>query len=142
MSGGEINPAECIAYTVSSAVEYAGLIVTKSASQDYMDLASNASTQIPAGYTYTSSKNPITGVAEANKKVGIHALIPGQIAEFVLPDTHAAVAVGDKLTFTTGGRVIKCTSGPAWVVGIAEKSVSQNTGGFIKARIMVYYLAA
>jgi len=73
MSGGLTNPAQCIAYTVSASVDYAGLIVTRDGSTGKMKLAS-ASTEIPEGYTFTTSKNPVTGESQSGVKVGICAL--------------------------------------------------------------------
>jgi len=143
MSGGETNPAVCIAYTVPVAVDYAGLIVTRSATSGYMDLAANASADVPEGYTYTNTKHPVTEASQAGKKVGIHALVPGQKAEFVLPATHDAIAVGDRITMTTVGKVIKYAgSGAAWILGTSEDAVDQNASGYVEVRIGVYYLSA
>jgi hypothetical protein len=143
MSGGETNPAVCIAYTIPVAVDYAGLIVTRSATAAYMDLAADASADVPEGYTYTNSKHPITGASRSGQKIGVHALIPGQKAEFVLPSTHAAIAVGDRITMTTAGCVIKYAgSGAAWILGTSEDAVDQNTGGYVEVRMNPYYLAA
>lgn len=142
MSGGETNPAQIIAYTIPVAVDYAGLIVTRSATAGYMDLAADASGDVPEGYTYTNTKHPISGASQAGQKVGIHALVNGQKAEFVLPATHDAIVVGDKICVTTDGKVIKCAAGPAWVLGTSEDAVSKNTGGYVEVRINMYYLAA
>lgn len=143
MSGGETNPAQIIAYTIPVAVDYAGLIVTRSATAGYMDLAADASADVPEGYTYTNSKHPITAASQAGQKVGVHALIPGQKAEFVLPATHAAISVGDRITMTTDGKVIKYAgSGAAWILGTSEDAVLQNAGGYVEVRMNPYYVSA
>lgn len=144
MSGGEVNPANTIAYTVVDAVGYAGLIVTRGTTADYMVLAADASADEPEGYTYTDSKKPSTigGASQTGQRIGIHALIEGQIAEFVLPSTHDAITVGDKLCVSTGGTVIKYDSGASWVVGRAEKAVEQDAGGYVRVRISKRYIAA
>jgi hypothetical protein len=144
MSGGEVNPANTIAYTVVEAVDYAGLIVTRGTTADYMVLAADASADEPEGYTYTDSKKPSTigGASQTGQRVGIHALIEGQIAEFVLPAAHDAISVGDRLCVSTGGTVIKYASGASWVVGRADEAIDQNAGGYVQVRVSKRYIAA
>lgn len=141
MSGGQYNPAQGIAYTVYEAVDYAGLIVTMGATANYANICA-ASSNEPMGYTFTNSKHPITAASQSAQKVTIMALIEGQIVEGVLPDTHTALKVGDLLMVTTGGKVVKKTSGAGWVVGRATAVVAENTGGYVKFRVSKYYVSA
>lgn len=138
MSGGQVNPAQGIAYTVSDAVTSAGLIVALSTSATYTATLAG-STDEPIGYTFTDSVNPVTGVAESGKKVAIMALIEGQIIECVLPSTHAAITIGDTIGIDSAGagKVNKKTSG--WLIGRAVESKAQNAGGYLKVRVSKRY---
>jgi len=140
MSGGLTNPAQCIAYTVSASVDYAGLIVTRDGSTGKMKLAS-ASTEIPEGYTFTTSKNPVTGESQSGVKVGICALIPGHIATLMLPASHANVSIGDKIIATSNGMVTTAaTTSSLFVIGTAEEATTSSTSVQpIKVRIFPYY---
>jgi hypothetical protein len=142
MSGGETNPANTIAYTIVDAVSYAGLIVTTCATANTMVLA-GASSDEPLGYTFSQPLYVTGGSPAANSKVGIHALIEGQKAEFKLPATHAAITKGDEMMSTASGCVIKAdASGAAWILGRAEEGVLQNAGGYVEVRISKRYRAA
>ena len=139
MSGGLVNDAEKIAYTCTTAVSYAGLLVKGSTSASTVDLCGAG--EEPVGYTFTNTKDPITGVAAAATKVGIVALIPGQIAEFKLVATNATIAIGDKLETTAAGTVDK-KSDAGWIVGDALAAAASNDGTYIKARVYKYYASS
>lgn len=142
MSGGETNPANTIAYTIGDVVDYAGLIVAIGGTADYMLLAA-ASSDEPLGYTYTAKKNPVTGASLAKgQRVGIHALIEGQKAEFKLPASHAAISYGDEIMSTTAGCVVKKTAGVGWVLGRATEAKTLNEGGYVEVRISKRYVYA
>lgn len=141
MSGGEINPANTIAYTCGNIVPYAGLLVMRGATAGYC-LVTTASSDEPIGYTYTNTKHPITAANQSGQRVGIHALIEGQLAEFKLPATHAAITLGCEMMSSTVGTVIKKTAGVGWVVGTAEEAISQDTGGYVTVRISKRYTYA
>ena len=152
MSGGLVNPAECIAYTVTSAVETAGLLVAGATSARTVDLCGGATADAgditcdPVGYTFANTKiqygggQPM-GDAQTGKVVGIGALIPGQIIEIQVPDTHAAIAVGDELQTATGGKVVK-KAAAGWVVGRALSALGQDVAGFVQIRVYKRYASS
>lgn len=145
MSGGLVNNSPIIAYTCTSAVSYAGTLVKGTTSDMTVDVCGAASTDItvnePVGYTFTDTKNPITGVATAAKTVGICALIPGQIAELKLSATNSAIAIGDKVMSAASGLIDK-KSGACWVVGTALEAADSSSGDVIKVRIYKYWASA
>jgi len=145
MSGGLVNNAECIPYTCTTAVSYAGTIVAGTSTASTVDICGAASTDItvnePIGYTFTNTKNPITGVATAAQKVGICALIPGQVAEFVVVAGNTAISIGDKLMTAAGGTVDK-KSGACWCIGTALEAVDGSAAGYIKVRINKHWCSA
>lgn len=142
MSGGETNPANTIAYTIVDAVSAAGLIVANCATADTMVLA-GASSDEPMGYTFSQPLYVTGGSPAASSRVGVHALIEGQKAEFVLPATHGAITKGTTMLMsTTAGKVIPYVSGAAWVLGRAEEGKTQNEGGYVEVRISKRYIAA
>jgi hypothetical protein len=139
MAGGETNAAMIIGYKFPVAVNYPGLMAVRGATAGYMDLAVDASAEIPEGYTYITNKDPNTGTADVTRMVSVHALIPGQKAELRLPDTHSAVSVGTQMMMTTAGCVVPYTSGAAFIIGTSEEGISQNTGGYVEVRINMWY---
>lgn len=140
MSGGQVNPAQGIAFTVTDAVSDAGLIVAMATSATYTATLAG-STDEPIGYTFTNSVHPVTGESQTNQKVAIMALIEGQIIECVLPATHEAIGIGDTIGIDTSGagKVAKKTSG--WLIGKATEAKAQNAGGYIKVRVSKRYEA-
>jgi hypothetical protein len=138
MSGGQVNDAEGVAYSVHEAVDYAGLILTYSATADHADLCAASSSE-PIGYTFTDKKHPITGLSQTNQRVTCMALIEGRFADLQLPATHEAISVGEEIMSTTAGKVVPKSGGAAWVIGRATESVSQNTGGTVEVRISKRY---
>lgn len=145
MSGGLVNSAECIPYTCTTAVTYAGTIVKGTTSASTVDICGAASTDItvnePIGYTFTNTKDPITGVATAAKKVGICALIPGQVAEFVVVAANTQIDIGDKVMTAAAGTVNK-KSGACWCVGTALEAVTGAAAGYVKVRINKHWCSA
>lgn len=141
MSGGQVNDAQGIAFTVVEAVDYAGLIVAASSTENYVVLCAASATE-PMGYTFTNSKHPITAASQTLQKVTIMALIEGQDVEMILPATHTAVAVGDEIMSTTVGKVVPKTAGAGWILGRAREAVEQNTGGAVKVRVSKRYASA
>lgn len=152
MSGGVNNDSQVIAYTVVSAVPYAGMLVKGTTADATVDLcgASTGDTNEPLGYTYTSSRDNFMlytqngGTAAANMKIGIHALIEGQKFNAVVDATSAAIAIGDKICVDATGYITKYTSGAGWVVGIAQSALAENAGigNTVVVRISKRYMTA
>lgn len=144
MSGGLVNNAEVIAYTASEAINYPGMLLKATSTSKTVALCDNA--EEPIGYAFTSTKHPVTGVAAADVKVGVGALIEGQIIEVPLLATNAAIAIGDLVETSTNGTV-DLKSGAGWVVGYAEIAAASNAGGtaatlYMKVRVAKRYASA
>lgn len=148
-SGGVVNDSQVIAYKVVSAVPYAGMLVKGTTADATVDLAGSSADE-PLGYTYTSSKDNFMtytqdgGTAQANARVGIHALIEGQKFNAPVDATNAAIAIGDTVMVDATGYVTKYVSGAAWVLGRAETALDENAGigNFVTVRIAKRYIAA
>lgn len=143
-TGGLVNDAGVIAYTASEAITYPGTLVKATSTAHTVALCDNA--EEPIGYAFTSTKDPITGVAAANVKVGIGALVPGIIIEVPLLATNAAIAIGDLVETATDGTV-DLKSGSGWVVGYSETAAATNAGGtaatrYIRVRVEKRYASA
>lgn len=137
MSGGLVNDAEIQPFTTEDAITYAGTLVmfATSGATGNVELCAAGSRAI--GYAFTSTKHPITEVAQANVKVGIGSLINGRAIEVPLPATHDAIAYGDALETAANGCVVP-KSGAGEIVGNALEAKAQNAGGFVKLRVDKY----
>lgn len=144
MSGGMVNDGQVIAYTTATAITYPGTLMKITSTAGTMDVCGAG--EEPVGYAFTSTKHPVTGVATADVKVGVHALIPGQIVEIPLLATNAAIAIGDKVETVAAGEV-DLKSGAGWIVGYALIAAATNAGGtaatkYIKVLVDKRYEAA
>jgi|WetSurMetagenome_2_1015567.scaffolds.fasta_scaffold781188_2 hypothetical protein len=144
MSGGLVNNAEVIAYTASEAITYPGTLVKSTSTSLTVALCDNG--EEPIGYAFTSTKHPVTGVATADVKVGIGALIEGQVLEIPLLATNAAIVIGDLVETATDGTV-DLKSGAGWVVGYAQIAAATNAGAteatrYMKVRVAKRYASA
>jgi hypothetical protein len=154
MAGGVNNDSQVIAYTITSAVPYAGMLLKGTTADSTMDLL-GASTDEPMGYTYVSSKDNFMtysqdgGTAKAGARIGVHALIEGQKANMVVGTANTAIAIGDKVKVYSAaggaGYVDKYTSETAcWQVGTAETAVdaTAGVGTVVVVRISKRYIPA
>ena len=89
----------------------------------------------PDGAAYITTLNAITRTYDTNKEFTVTGLQNGIEIAFPLPDTHAAIEIGNKLATVNGGLVEKYTSGAAWLVGKAEQPKAQNEGGYVRVRV-------
>ena len=89
----------------------------------------------PDGAAFITTLNAITRTYDATKEFTVNGLVTGIEIGFPLGDTHAAIAIGDKLAVINGGLVDKYTSGAAWLVGKAEQPKAQNEGGYVRVRV-------
>lgn len=144
MSGGLVNNAEVIAFTTATAISYPGTLIASTATANTVDVC-GAGTE-PIGYAFTTTKNPVTGTATADVKVGVGALIPGQIIEVPLLATNAAIAIGDEVETTAAGTV-DLKSGAGWIVGQALAAAATNAGAtattmYLKIRVNKRYASS
>lgn len=144
MSGGLVNDGQVIAYTATTAITYPGTLLKGTATADTVDTCGAG--EEPIGFAFTSTKHPVTGTATADVKVGVHALIPGQVIEVPLLATNAQIAIGDTVETTAGGTVDK-KSGAGWCVGEALAAAATNAGGtaatmYLKIRVNKRYQAS
>lgn len=89
----------------------------------------------PDGAAFITTLNAITRTYDATKEFTVNGLVTGIEIAFPLPDTHAAISIGDKLATANNGLVDKYTSGAAWLVGKAEQAKTQNEGGYVRVRV-------
>lgn len=96
----------------------------------------------PDGVAYITTLNAITRTYDTNKEFTVNGLVNGIEVAFPLPDTHAAIAIGEKLAVDNNGLVVKYVSGAAWLVGKAEQPKTQNEGGYVRVRVFKEYKSA
>ena len=89
----------------------------------------------PDGAAFITTLNAITRTYDANKEFTVNGLVTGIEIAFPLGDTHAALAIGDKVKVINGGLVDKYTTGAAWLVGKAEQPKTENEGGYVRVRV-------
>jgi hypothetical protein len=143
---GRTNEADVQPGMMTEAVPYPGLMLTLKttvADPPEYDLCDS---EQPDGYSFNTTKDPITLVAGTNLVRGVVALIEGQEAEFVLLATNIEVNVGDLLETAAEGTV-DGNAGVGWIVGKALTHHAINAGAtpatmFVRARVTKYYKAA
>lgn len=89
----------------------------------------------PDGVAFITTLNAITRTYDTNKEFTVNGLVNGIEVGIPLPDTHAAISIGDKIAVANNGLGDKYTSGAAWLVGKAEQPKSQNEGGNVRVRV-------
>lgn len=139
---GRTNEADVQPGYMTEAVNYPGMLVTIVATAGDPPRYALCDGEMPDGYTFNTTKNPVTGVAETNVVRGVVALIEGQEVEYVLLATNIAIAVGDLLEAAANGTV-DGNSGAGAIVGKALVAKSQNDGAtpakmYIRARVTKY----
>jgi hypothetical protein len=144
MAGGLVNDGQVIAYTATTAITYPGTLIKGTSTANTADTCGAG--EEPFGFAFTSTKHPVTGTAQAGVKVGVHALIPGQVIEVPLLATNAQIAIGDKVETAAGGTV-DLKSGAGWIVGEALAAAATNAGGtaatmYLKIRVNKYYASS
>ena len=140
MAGGRTNEADVQPFVFHTAVSYGGTILKVGTTAGEVDLCGAG--EEPCGYSFGTTKNPITAVAEANVTRGVVALIPGQEAEVLLLATNVEINVGDDVETTALGTVDKLATG-GWVVGKAleHKAAIAGVGKYIRIRVDKHWVA-
>lgn len=140
-TGGLSNDAPTQPFTAEEGITYPGSLLKLGTGAGKVLLCDAG--EEPIGWAYTSTKHPITGVAQSNVTVGVGAFIPGYEVEVPLLATNDTIVYGDALETTIDGTVDK-KSGAGWIVGKAMEAVASNAGAgkFIKVRIEKEYAAS
>lgn len=143
---GRTNEADVQPGYMTEAVNYPGLLVTLVATAGDPPRYALCDGEMPDGYTFNTTKNPVTGVAETNVVRSVVALIEGQEVEYVLLATNIEINVGDLLEAAANGTV-DGNAGAGSIVGKALQYKAQNAGGtastmFIRARVTKYAKAS
>ncbi len=137
--GGISNDALVQPYLSESAISYAGSVLKYGSAAGSCALCGAG--EKPMGISFATTKNPITGVAAANKTIGVISLVNGLEVNIKLLATNAEIAYGDSLETTAAGTVDK-KSGAGYIVAEALEAIAANTGGWIRARINYRYEAS
>jgi hypothetical protein len=134
MAGGRTNESDVQPFKMTSAITYPGTLLKVHTVAGEMEICGAGDE--PAGYSFSTTKNPITGVAEAAVTRGVVALINGQEAEILVLPANVEINVGDDVETTAGGTVDKLAAG-GWVVGKALEKILINAGVGKHIRIRV-----
>ncbi len=138
--GGYINDSVTQTRTTDTAITYEGTVVAKNAVARGCTVAADASVE-PIGYAFVNTKNPVTGVAEANKPLTVAALIEGHRVGVPIIATNAEISIGDEIVVSANGICDK-KDGAGWVLGTAEEAIDATTGGYVEIMVSKRYEAA
>jgi hypothetical protein len=142
MAGGRTNESDVQPFVFTRAVSYPGTVLKVHTVAGAVDLCGAG--EEPCGYSFGTTKNPITGTAEAAVTRGVVALIPGQEAELLLLATNAVIAVGDDIETTALGTVDLLATG-GWVIGKALEAKAALAGAvagtMVRVRIDKHWVA-
>lgn len=140
VSYGVSNTAKSQPFQCTDAVTYAGSLVTLSTTVgNDVALADGNASDVVHGYTFATTKNPITGTAEANKMVGICGLVPGDEVYLPLCTDNGAITIGLGITVCNDaaqpGLADTVTITSLTTVAYALEAVDASAGGSAKCRI-------
>ena len=140
VSYGQSNVARTQPFRCTDAVSFAGSLVTLSTSVvNDVALADGNASDVVHGYTFATTKNPITEVAEANKMVGISGLVSGDEVYIPLCTDNGAITIALGITVCDDAAqpgladTVTITSLP--VVAYALEAIDASAGGSVKCRI-------
>jgi hypothetical protein len=133
-TGGKVNDYNTQTFTTEGAVTYPGTLIKKGSAAGKVDICGAG--EVPIGFAFGSSKNPITKVAEANVKLSVTALIDGWSVEIPLLATNQAISAWDEVETTAGGTV-DLKSGAGEVIGYALEAKAANAGATTSNFILV-----
>jgi hypothetical protein len=134
-NGGRINELQVQAFTTETAISYAGTLLKKGSAVGKVDICGAG--EVPLGFAFGTTKNPITKIAEANVLVSVQALIEGQTVGIPLATGNAEIAAWDEVETAASGGVDR-KSGPGEIVGYALEAATAATGAagvFLLVRI-------
>lgn len=143
--GGITNEARTQPFVAEDAIPNAGYVLMPGTADQTPGLnlkvkLNNGSTE-PIGIAYTSTKHPVTGVAQSGVQVGVAALIEGTEVEVPLVDDNAKISQWDAIEIAAGGKVDK-KDDAGWILGRALEAKEATTGGYIRIRVAKYYATA
>jgi len=143
--GGITNEARTQPFVAEDAIPNAGYVLMPGTADQTAGLnlkvkLNNGSTE-PIGIAFTSTKHPVTGVAQSGVQVGVTALIEGTEIEVPLVDTNAAISQWKEIQVAAGGKV-DAKNGAGWIIGRALEAKDASAGGYIRIRVSKYYATA
>ena len=143
--GGITNEARTQPFVAEDAIPNAGYVLMPGTANQTPGLnlkvkLNNGSTE-PIGIAYTSTKHPVTGVAQSGVQVGVAALIEGTEIEVPVVANNAKITQWDAIEIAAGGKVDK-KDGAGWIIGRALEAKDAAAGGYIRIRVSKYYATA
>jgi len=143
--GGITNEARTQPFVAEDAIPNAGYVLMPGTADQTAGLnlkvkLNNGSTE-PIGIAYTSTKHPVTGVAQSGVQVGVAALIEGTEIEVPVVANNAKITQWDAIEIAAGGKVDK-KDGAGWIIGRALEAKDAAAGGYIRIRVSKYYATA
>ena len=143
--GGITNEARTQPFVAEDAIPNAGYVLMPGTADQTAGLnlkvKLNDGNTEPVGFSYTSTKHPVTGVATANVQVGVTALIEGTEVEVPVVASNAKITQWDAIEIAAGGKVDK-KDGAGWIVGHALEDKDATAAGYIRIRVCKYYAAS
>jgi len=136
MSGGLINDSQNIAYQMTEAVTYSGLLLTYGTSGNWTLCDAG---EEPLGFALMSNRDIRyieSDVILSSGSLDVHALIEGQ--EIEVRYTGTAPTVG-QLVETDANGVVSVNSGAGWIVGMA---IATGASNYVKIRVSKRYKAS
>ena len=147
MSNGGIYQQNSISHLLlKDAIPNAGYVLMPGTADQTAGLnlkvkLNNGSTE-PIGIAYTSTKHPVTGVAQSGVQVGVAALIEGTEIEVPLVDNNAEISQWEEIEVAAGVRLTPRMRGQAEIIGRALEAKDASVGGYIRIRVSKYYATA
>ena len=143
--GGITNEARTQPFVAEDAIPNAGYILMPGTANQTAGLnlkvKLNDGNTEPIGIAYTSTKHPVTGVAQSGVQVGVAALIEGTEVEVPLVDANAEISQWEEIAVAAGGKV-DAKDGAGWILGRALEAKEATTGGYIRIRVAKYNAAS
>lgn len=134
-TGGKVNEYNTQTFETELAVTYPGTLMKAGSAAGKVTICGAG--EVPIGFAFGSSKNPITKVAEANVDLSVTALIDGWAVELPLVASNGEIAAWAELETVAGG-CVDVKAGAGEIVGIALEAKAASSGGagkFILVRI-------
>ncbi len=143
--GGITNEARTQPFVAEDAIPNAGYVLMPGTADQTAGLNPkvklNDGNTEPIGIAYTSTKHPVTGVAQSGVQVGVTALIEGTEVEVPLLANNAKISQWEEIEVAVGGKV-DAKNGAGWILGRALEAKDALAGGYIRIRVAKYYASA
>jgi len=137
-----VEEASMFYATTEDALDDSGYVLTRSGVTTAGNVKKAGASDAPVGVAYTSTKDPVTETAMANRKVAIQRR---GVAKVKLSGTNAAIAAGDLIGPAAGGVCDKLTidttsaatlwTGLQLILGVAREAKGANAGGKIEVEL-------